>query len=123
MIAAVTQTELISDDPRRETESAGIVADLKEFLKSSREMGGLLTTGQAAAVLNVAPGSVRSWVLRGRLSSTRVLGIVMVAAPEVLAFHRQRLSEGLSVGGRGHKAASIRDMAREAWNDINPLGE
>lgn len=123
MIAATVQPELITDDPRCYTEFRGVVVELKEFLKVSREMGGLLTTGQAAAILNVSPGSVRSWVFRGRLTSARVLGVVMVSAPEVLAFHRQRLLEGVSVGGRGHKAASIRDMVSEAWKDIDPLGE
>lgn len=122
-MTSAIQAELISDDPRRETESTGVVSDLREFLKASRELGGLLTTGQAAAVLNVAPGAVRSWVVRGRLKSARVLGVVMVSAPEVLAFHRQRVCEGVSVGGRGHKAASLSDLVSAAWQDIDPLGE
>lgn len=123
MTAATAHPELISDDPRRETESSGIIADLRAFARSSREMGGLLTTGQAAAVLKVPPSSVRVWVHRKRLSSVRILGVVMVSAPEVLAMHRQRLSEPLPVGGRGNKAATVSEMAKEAWEDIFVFAE
>jgi hypothetical protein len=123
MATATLQAELISDDPRREAESTGAVEDLRSFIRSFREMGGLLTTGQAAAVLKVPPSSVRTWVLRGRLKSVRILDVVMVSAPEVLALHRQRISEPLPTGGRGNKAATIPDMAKEAWEDIFVFAE
>jgi hypothetical protein len=121
--AVAIQTELISDDPRRESESSGVVADLRDFIRASRELGGLLTTGQAANILGVPPGSVRTWVMRGRLTSRQILGVQMVGAPEVLALRRQRASEGVATGGRGIKAPSLRAMAEEAWRDIDPLGE
>lgn len=125
MSAAVAiQGELISDDPRDPAAvSSGVLADLREVIRCQRELGGLLTTGQAAAVLGVTPSSVRSWAFRGRLRSVRVLGVVMVSAPEVLALHRQRLTDGLAVGGRGHKAPSLCVLTEEAWRDIDPLGE
>lgn len=123
MSAAVAlQPELISDDPRRETESTGVLADLRAFLTATRELGGLLTAGQAAKILGVHSSSIGVWVRRGRLTARDVLGVQMVSAPEVLALHRQRLAEGVAPGGRGHKAPSLRAMAEEAWRDIDPLG-
>lgn len=116
------QPELIVDDLRRPVESVGIVAELREVMKAQREMGGLLTSGQAAKVLGVNSGAINVWVRRGRLTGRDVLGVLMVSASEVLAMHRQRESDGVSVGGRGLKAASIRDMAEQAWRDIDPVG-
>jgi len=120
--AAVIQPELISDDPRRDAESTGVLADLRAFVQASRELGGLLTSGQAAKILGVQSAAVGVWVRRGRLSARDVLGVQMVSAPEVLALHRQRFAEGVAPGGRGNKAPSLSVLAAEAWRDIDPLG-
>jgi hypothetical protein len=120
-VAIALQPELITNDPRLDAESSGIIEDLREFVRASRELRGLLTTGQAAQILGVAPGAVRTWVLRKRLSSVRILGVVMVSAAEVLALHRQRVAEGVSSGGRGHKAPSLAVLAEAAWADIEPM--
>lgn len=120
MSVAVLQPELISDDPRCE-DSQGIMADVREFVAASREFGGLLTSGQAAKILDVSSGQVSSWALRGRLRSKMVLGVRMVSAGEVLALRRERSSGVLQTGGRGHKAASLSDLVSAAWDDIEPL--
>jgi len=120
MAIAALQPELISDDPRCE-DSQGIMADIREFVASSRECGGLLTVGQAAKILDVSSGQVSSWALRGRIKSKMVLGVRMVSAGEVLALRRERSTEALKTGGRGHKAASLADLVFSAWQDIEPL--
>lgn len=120
--ASFLQAELISDDPRVDAQSAGIIAELRDFVRASREMRGLLTSGQAAKILGVNSSSINVWVRRGRLTSRDVLGVPMVSAAEVVALHRQRQQEAPSKGGRGHKAASLSDMVEAAWQDIDPLG-
>lgn len=117
------QPEFLLDDARDESKSSGIVADLKEFVRAQRELGGLLTAGQAAKILGCNSGSINVWVRRGRLTARTILGVQMVSAPEVLAMHRQRAAEGLSTGGRGVKAPSLSVLAAEAWRDIDPMGD
>lgn len=119
-MVAIAQAELITDDPRLEG-SQGILADVREFMDASRECGGLLTVGQAAKILGVSSGHLSAWAGRGRIKAKVVLGVRMVSAGEVLALRRERLSQGISVGGRGHKAASLADMVSAAWQDIEPL--
>lgn len=119
-MAVALQPEFTLDDPRDEA-SQGIMADIREFVAASRECGGLLTVGQGAKILDVSSGQVSSWALRGRIKSKMVLGVRMVSAGEVLALRRERDAEGLKVGGRGHKAASLADMVSAAWQDIEPL--
>lgn len=121
--AAAIQADLITDDPRREVASSGVVADLRDFIRAQRELRGLLTAGQAAKILGVHSSSIGVWVRRGRLTARDVLGVQMVSAAEVLAMHRQRTSEGLPTGGRGCKAPSLGELADEAWRDIDPFGE
>lgn len=120
MSIAVSQPELISDDPRCE-DSQGIMADIKEFMAASRECGGLLTVGQAAKILDVSPGHISTWAGRGRLKAKVVLGVRMVSAGEVLALRRERATEGVRTGGRGLKAVSLADLVAGAWEDIEPL--
>lgn len=120
-VSTVVQAELISDDPRVDSRSSGIMDGLREFVLASRELRGLLTTGQAAQILGVSPGQVRAWVCRKRLTSARIFGVVMVSAAEVLALHRERAADGPAVGGRGHKVPSLVALAESAWSDIDPL--
>lgn len=115
------QAELISDDPRCEA-SQGIVADIREFIAASKECGGLLTVGQAAKILGVSSSQVSVWAARGRIKAKVVIGVRMVSAKEVLALHRERLSEGVKVGRRPAGAASLSDMVSAAWQDIDPVG-
>lgn len=120
MSLSVVQEELISDDPRVDSRSACIIDDLREFVRASRELRGLITTGQAAQILGVSPSAVRTWAHRKRLSSARIFGVVMVSAAEVLAFHRERLASGPAPAGK--KAPSLAALAESAWQDIDPLG-
>ena len=119
--AAVLQSELTLEDPRREVESSGVIDDLREFVRASRELRGLLTVGQAARILNCDPSAINVWIRRGRLQCREIVGVRMVSAAEILVMHRQRLSEERQSGGRGHKAPSLAAMAAEAWRDIDPL--
>jgi hypothetical protein len=119
-MVAIAQAELISDDPR-DPSKGGMWADIRHFIDVSRECGGLITVGQASKILGVNSGQVSVWASRGRIKSTDVLGTKMVSAGEVLALHRERQEGVQSVGGRGHKSASLADMAVSAWKDIDPL--
>ena len=118
-VAAIHQAELISDDPRCDATSAEIIGEWKRFRQLSKEHGGLLTTGQAGKLLGVPPGQISTWILRGRFTSFKVLGARMVPAPEVVALLKQRKSEDLSQGGRGHKSPSLAELARTMWDDLN----
>lgn len=120
-MAVAAQAELISDDPRCEP-AQGIMADVREFIQASKDFHGLLTPGQACKILDVSPGQMSVWLRRERLRSKVVLGVRMVSAGEVMALHKERSSEVRSVGGRGHKAASLSELAAAAWDDIDPLG-
>lgn len=118
-MAVALQAELISDDPR--CESQGIMADIREFMDASRECGGLLTVGQAAKILDVPSNQVSAWAGRGRIKAKVVLGVRMVSAGEVLALRKERDSDGVSLGGRGRKSASLAGLVSAAWQDIEPL--
>jgi hypothetical protein len=118
--AAVLQPEFALDDPRNESKSVGIVAELREFVQASRDMRGLLTVGQASKILNVTGQSINVWIRRGRLQCREVVGVRMVSAAEILALYRQLNSEDKQAGGRGIKAPSLRVLAEEAWRDIDP---
>ena len=109
------QFDLISDDPRAELSS---IAELRQFWKASREMGGLLTQAQAAKILDVPRGSIGTWIQRGKLKSFEVAGVNMVGGLEITALLRQRKTEALCVGGRGLKPASLSDMVSAAWEDL-----
>ena len=118
MSAAITnQPELISDDPRREPTQAGILAELQDFFRISKELRGLLTQSQAAKMLGVAHGSISSLVVRGRLSSAMVAGVRMVSAAEILALHKERSAEDRALGGRGLKVPSLSTLVEAAWQD------
>lgn len=116
MSVGSAQFELFTDDPRIERKG-GIIAEFRQFYRASQEMRGLLTTGQASKVLGVNSGMVSQWVAKGRLSSVVIADVKMVSAAEVLALYRERAEEGCYVGGRGHKAPSLRDMAESAYRD------
>jgi len=116
-MAIAAQVELITDDPRCEAPQ-GLVADVREFLAASKECGGLLTVGQAGKILGVSSNQASVWAARGRIKAKVVLGVRMVSAKEVLALHRQRLSEGVKAGRRPAGSASVADMVDAAWHDI-----
>lgn len=118
-MVTIAQAELITDDPR--IEGNGIMADILEFIQASRECGGLLTVSQAAKILDVPSNQVSAWAGRGRIKAKVVLGVRMVSAGEVLALRRERSTEGVRLGGRGLKAASLADIVSTAWEDIEPL--
>lgn len=120
MAVAITQPELISDDPR--CEGHGVLADFRDFIQASKECKGLLTIGQAARILDVTSGQMSVWVNRGRIKSKVVVGVKMVSAGEVAALLRERNQDGVRTGGRGMKAPSLADMVSTAWEDIDPLG-
>lgn len=121
-MAVAAQIDLISDDPRCDASSQGIMADIREFVSASRECGGLLTVGQASKVLGVPSNQVSVWAARGRIKARVVLGVRMVSAGETLALLRERNAEGIKVGRRPASAASLSDMVSSAWEDIDPLG-
>lgn len=121
MSAAAVQPELINDDPRCET-SKGVIGEVRAFVDASREMSGLLTCGQAAKILGVSSGNVSTWVARGRLRARCVLGVKMVSGGDVLAFYKERTEQGIRrSGGRGVKAPTFVDLAKAAWEDIDPF--
>ena len=114
------QIDLIDDDPRVAPQK-GPLAELIEFVQASKEMRGLITTGQAAKILSVPTSQVSVWVSRGRLSSRSILGARMVSAAEVLALFKERTEEGIrKSGGRGIKAPCLSGLAEAAWDDIDP---
>jgi hypothetical protein len=116
-VAITNQPELITDDPRRDADASGVFAELQDYFRISRELGGLLTQSQAARILNVATGSISSLVLRGRLSCAMVAGVRMVSASEILALRKERSSEARAVGGRGLKSPSLAELTKAAWED------
>lgn len=120
MSVAITQYDLITDDPR--VEFVGVRAGIHEFIQSSKDLGGLLTPTQAAKILDVTSGQISVWAARGRIRSKVVLDVKMVSASDVLALHKERTEEGIRTGGRGMKAPSLADMAKAAWNDIEVMG-
>lgn len=121
MAVAASQIELINDDPRCEP-VAGVLSEVREFVKISKEWKGLLTVGQAARILQVSTGQMSVWCARQRIKSKVIAGVKMVSAGEVVALQRERASEAPAKGGRGIKAASLADMVEAAWEDIDPLG-
>jgi hypothetical protein len=120
MSASLLQADLITDDPRCESPQ-GIMEDIREFVRASKECNGLLTVGQASKILDVGSNQISVWAARGRIKSRVVLGVRMVSAGEVVALRRERAEGVVPVGGRGNKAASLADMVAEAWKDIDPL--
>jgi hypothetical protein len=120
MSVAVTQYDLITDDPR--VEFAGVRAGIQEFVQATKELGGLLTMTQAGKILDVPSSQVSVWAARGRIRSKVVLDVKMVSAGDVMALHKERTEEGIRTGGRGMKAPSLADIAKAAWDDIDPMG-
>jgi hypothetical protein len=118
MPAVIAQDEFELKDARIESPSCGVFAELRDFYKASKALGGLLTQTQAARILEIHSGSISSLVLRGRLSSVVVGGIRMVSAAEILALHKERSAADRSLGGRGLKAPVLSDMIEGAWEDI-----
>jgi hypothetical protein len=116
-VVTAEQFDLITDDPRREGYQ-GLLAELREFHAATQELGGLLTQGQAAKILNVSASQVGVWTSRGRLRSRCVAGVRMVAAGEVTALLRERMAGVVHPVGRGHKAPSLADVAKAAWADV-----
>jgi hypothetical protein len=109
------QFDLISDDPRAQPSA---LSELREFWQASKELGGLLTQSQAAKILDIAPGSIAVWVQKGKLQTRTVAGVRMVGGIEITALLRQRQTEAKSVGGRGHKSASLADLTAAAREDL-----
>ena len=116
-MSVAAQAELITDDPRCDGSFADDLREWKRFLQLSREHGGLLTSGQAAKLLDVSTGQVGVWCSRGRLTSFLILGARMVAAPEVLLLRQERDLEIRQSGGRGIKAPSLAALALAAYED------
>lgn len=121
MSASKPYSELISDDPREDASVSEVWAEWKRFHSLSKEHGGLLTTGQAARLLEVSTGQIAGMITRGRMTRFHVLGVNMVPAPEVALFRKQRDSGELPVGGRGHKAVSLSEVLSEVRDGIDTI--
>jgi hypothetical protein len=122
-MSVAAQAELITDDPRCGESVSDVLREWKRYRQLCKEHGGLLTTGQAAKILDVASGQVSSWCHRGRLPSFDVLGARMIPAPEVLMLYKERTEEGVrTAGGRGVKAPSLSELARACWDDLSEAG-
>lgn len=115
--AAVQQFDLITDDPRVDSEP-GLIAELSEYLRAARDLRGLMTQSQAKRILQVPSGQISTWITRGRLSSRMVVGVRMVSAAEVVALLKERQHEIRKSGGRGVKAPSLAELAQAAWEDM-----
>lgn len=115
--AAAQQYDLITDDPRVDSDSS-FLAELGEYLRAARELRGLMTQSQAKRILQVPSGQISTWITRGRLSSRMVVGVRMVSAAEVVALHKERQHEIRKSGGRGIKAPSLAELAQAAWEDM-----
>lgn len=117
MVVAASQFELITDDPRTE-DFRGVMAELRDFYQTSKEMGGLLTMTQAGKILGVPSSQISTWVSRGRISSKEFLGVRMVSGGEVIALHKERAENIRCSGGRGKKAPTLGDMVTAAMEDF-----
>jgi hypothetical protein len=114
----IAQDEFELADQRREVPSSGVVAEIRQIYRASKQYGGLLSQSQAARILCVGSANISSLVLRGRLSSVWVAGVRMVSGAEVLALHKERSAEDRALGGRGLKSPSLASMVDAAWQDI-----
>lgn len=117
MVAGALQADMFPDLPSSDA-SCGVVAELRQFYRASRELRGLLTQSQASRILNCQTGVISNLISRGRLSFREVAGVRMVSAAEILALHKERDSESRNVGGRGLKAPSLSQLADAAWDDM-----
>lgn len=115
--AVIHQPELIDDDPRCEASTSEILGEWKRFRQLSKEHGGLLTSSQAAKILDVSNAQMGTWRARGRITGFVILGTCMVPAPEVLALLKERQEGIRQSGGRGMKAPSLAELARAAYED------
>lgn len=95
--------ELISDDPRL---SLPHVEDVQKLREASALHGTLITTGQAARILECSTAQLGVWVQRGKFTRLDALGGVMVPLAEVVAYRDLRDSGGSMGGGRGHRGLS-----------------
>lgn len=116
-MSVAAQSELITDDPRCEGSFSDDWKELRRFWELSREHHGLLSTGQAAKILNIPSGHVSALRSNGRLSSFVVLGSRMVSASEVMALRKERDEGVRHAGGRGLKAPSLVELAKSVMDD------
>ena len=100
LVEGHSHPELISDDPRV---SLPHVSDVRRLREAAEEHGQLITTGQAARILDCSTGQVGVWTNRGKFTRVEALGGVMVPLAEVLAYKSLRDSGGALGGGRGHR--------------------
>lgn len=109
----VEQYELISDDPRVDSDDIGPLQLYRAWRKAQAEHpGGLLARPLAAEILGVSHGQLGSWISRGRLTNVCIGPVKMVPADEVMALWRERRDKGCSVGGRGKKLPSMAEVIR-----------
>ena len=109
--------ELISDDPRCESPVAGVYLEWKRFRELSKEYGGLLTTGQAAKLLDVTTSYLSTMISRGRFTRFTVLGSSMIPAPEIILFAKQRAEGSFRAGGRANQSVSLGDLVNQGFAD------
>lgn len=107
------QVELITDDPRVDAGEVGPLELLRQWRKANAEHpNGLLARPLAAEILGVSTAQISSWVGRGRLTDICIGPCKLLCADEVIALRKERMEEGLSVGGRGKKLPSMSEVVR-----------
>lgn len=116
-LTASNQSDLITGDPRREVRKTAL-AEIRDYIRASREQGGLITQGQAARLLEVSGGQVGVWLRRGRLTSFDVAGLKMVSAAEIMVLMKDRQAGRIPGPGRGLKAPSLSDFVSDALNGV-----
>lgn len=120
MARAVEQFDLITDDPRCEEKGPKAIQEWRRFRSLQKEHGNLLTSGQAARILDVSNNQISTWIGRQRFTSFLVMGARMIPAAEVIALYKERTEEGIRTGsGQGRKAPSLAEMARLMWTDLD----
>lgn len=102
-------SELISDDPRKEIPHA---CEIRELCEAFEKHGQLVTTGQAARILDRSTGQLGAWLNRGRFTRIDSLGAVLLPLAEVMAYKRLRDSGADLSGGRGRRVPSKEDLRR-----------
>lgn len=111
------QFEFPLNDKRLKASNPPIFKEWREFRRVQKEENGLLTQAQAGLILGVTGSHVSVWVGKGRLSKWKFLGVPYVSAREVSLLFQEREKEGCSVGGRGHKLPSLREMVLSGLAD------
>lgn len=102
--------ELISDDPR--CAASQTANDLQRLYAAIEDHGPLISTGQAAKVLDWSCQQVAVYAKRGKFTRIQVLGGVMVPVHEIRAYKRMKEAGALPHAGRGHRRVPMSELMK-----------